>query len=510
MHPTSIELLEARIAPAGIIDVFRKGTSLIFQASAGADGDSGLTLAASGQNGLLAQINGTTAFRFEGELKANGASLNFADFFDGDVQVKLGIGDDSLQLIGTFPGNVKADLGPGTNSLNASNTHVVGNLTFKGGAGNDALGLGDTRIGGNLIANLAGETNSLNLVGSLKVGKNFTLTGTGQNDSFFANGSSVSVLGNVTMKVASGGMGFDVTESLYIGKNLSLTTKTGLVSITQRVEALGDVIIGGSVKLAAGATTILIQTLASDNGRVAIGGNVSMTSKTIGQTGTQAVAAGSAVEVGGSVMLAGSAKVSATLTQEGTVPSLIGGSVKMTGQSSVVVGILGTVAGSGTFVVGGDGAPDIQLDPTGVSQQLTFGKTVSISVANPTLTNSSILLENIIFTKGLKVKDGTSNTTLTMNDTSVAGSFTADLGAGIDTINLDTKTAAVPAVFYGPVLIKSGADNDMFRLTLVADASLVAWNTFVIDGGPGLDSVLSIGTTTFAVPVVKKNIEADL
>jgi hypothetical protein len=510
MHPMFIELLEARIAPAGIIDVVRTGNALHFKAQPATDGNSSLTLTGSSETGLRAEVDGTTALRFEGQVLSNGQSLDFSDFFGGNIQVNLGTGNDNLILIGQFPAKVTADLGVGENELVAANALISGDLIFKGNSGDDQLSLVTANIGGNLVANLAGGKNTLAAIGAFAVGKNFTLTSTGLDDSLIAAGTNATILGNVTMKVVSGTAGFDVTGNLFIGKNLALTTKTGPVAIAQRVEALGDIVIGGSVKLSAsGSTPVLIQTLGSSDGRVSVGGNVSMTSKGVGQLGSQDIRANSFVHVGGSVTLLGAPKVAAALSQVQSLPSLIGGSLKVAGQSTILVELVGQVAGSGTFLASGEDAADFKIDPFGVSTRLTFGKAVSITMGNSTAA-PEILLENVTFSKTLKMKDGSGSTTLTMNDTSVAGSLTADFGAGVDTINLDTKTAAVPAVFYGPVLIKAGADHDMFRLTLTVDSSLVAWNTFVIDGGPGPDSVLSIGTTTFAVPVVKKNIESDL
>ena len=134
----SIEALETRIAPAGVVNVAFAGGSFTLTGDAL---DNVLTITATGPNVLTFSPGGGTTF-------TSGLPLSVFDpatgIFHGDITGKftanLGAGNDTLFLANvTIPGKLDVNDLIGNNNLTLNNTRIGGDLNFTTGPGNDLL-----------------------------------------------------------------------------------------------------------------------------------------------------------------------------------------------------------------------------------------------------------------------------------------------------------------------------------------------------------------------------------
>jgi hypothetical protein len=339
------------------------------------------------------------------------------------------------------------------------------------------------------------------------VGKNFTVTATGaQNDLYFSP-TQASIRGNLSMKSGGGDIGISSQGALFIGKNATLFVQEQGSSEWTVLSASGDLVVGGSVKsTVVKAGSLALQLVGSGSGSLEIGGNVMMSATDVGNTFTQSLTGGIAARVGGSVTIKGTPRAAAQFTDGGDdAGSLVGGSVKITGQNSIVIRLAGIISGNSLFAVAGDDRI-IEVDPEGAARTLFLGA-VSMQIADGTIGTASIVINDTTFARGLKLKDGARPVQVVLNDTAVLGTFMADLGAGSDTLRLDALAGTVGTTFYGPVLLLGGAGDDTFEFATAADTQFAAWSKFVIDGGDGTDELTVGPNTFFAVPRVEKNLE---
>lgn len=146
--PSSVEMLETRIAPAGVVTVNFANGLLILEGDASGNeveirpgGPDGFLIV--GVNGTTLNGGSTTELAFDGPLKGISADL-------------LG-GNDLLSFLGIdVAGNVSVLLGEGTNGVTFDDAAIKGNATITGGTAADTVTFaeGATSVGGNFTVDL--------------------------------------------------------------------------------------------------------------------------------------------------------------------------------------------------------------------------------------------------------------------------------------------------------------------------------------------------------------------
>lgn len=357
---SSIEPLEARIAPASIIDVVVKGGVLTLKTSGEGDGDDGVRLSggAATVGTYLVDAEPGTQLRFNGVLLADGASQSVTGVTKG-ISVSLGAGADTVTIdnfYGAIPvtvnlgagnnqfsvpfasvaslayvggkdgdeveldvlwstGKVAAALGEGTNSLIFGEVSANSDVTVTGGAGVDTI-TGRPRemtIGGKLTVNLGAGANSLTLPNSLTVLRDATFTTGAGNDVILINtgnglsgGGVLSVGGNLTVASGKGDddLRLAVTGTLNVGKNLSLSSLGQVLvgdDVQQIIAATQGLSVLGKLSLASGPVDSLSQTVTASGRDLLIGGAVSLTGGAVNSV--QSIFSVGAVMVGGGVTM---------------------------------------------------------------------------------------------------------------------------------------------------------------------------------------------------------------
>jgi hypothetical protein len=153
---SSLEPLENRIAPAGLIDVSVSSAGILtLKTVPGLDGDESLSIEPDAGGGLLlSPVAGVT-------LRIGGTDFTTPQVVFGvqGLTANLGAGVDGIGLLGVFLSkSVTVNLGGGTgNVLGLNNTTVAGSVTVTGGSGADQIAfLGNVSVGGSFTAKLGG------------------------------------------------------------------------------------------------------------------------------------------------------------------------------------------------------------------------------------------------------------------------------------------------------------------------------------------------------------------
>jgi hypothetical protein len=239
---SSIEVLESRIAPAGLITIDQSAGGLFFNGSEEAakfrvDQVNAQTWLIQGFAGTLVQV-GATGTAAESVLIT--APL-------GGVTVNFGGGDDSVGFVGVkLKQSLTVNGGAGANSTFLTDVAAVGKVSVVGGAGNDQVtvsGYKSNFAQGMQLA-LADGNNSFKVEGTTASFTGLSYTGGIGNDAVDFSGGKVLVKGNLTV---DGGTAGSSNVSL---KPANLTVSGGVKLTDGAGNAKLFVQPGGSLRIA--------------------------------------------------------------------------------------------------------------------------------------------------------------------------------------------------------------------------------------------------------------------
>lgn len=258
----TVEPLESRIAPAGLVTATLVGGKLTLVGDAASNTFEIETTA----TGLLTLTgSGGTTIALNGAAAAGvvATSLPIAE-----IVAKLGTGDDALT--GTalaLSRGFKFDGGAGADTLTLNDTRVQGTVTVLGGAGVDGFVAGAAFFeAGKLVVDLGADAGAATVnASSATIASDLTFKGGAANDvlqissdSFRAGGSVRALLGNgdntYSSVVGTGSIDFAVGGSLIIdhGANYG-TAKTNLGGVRGIATGnIGNFSIGGDLRITAG------------------------------------------------------------------------------------------------------------------------------------------------------------------------------------------------------------------------------------------------------------------
>lgn len=160
---SSVETLEARIAPAGLVAVSVKAGVLILGTVPGQDGNEAVTLTHDANGDLSITPGPDVTLRF------NGADSTAPIVVPGPIaglSVNLGAGNDSVAFdAANFTRSVKLSMGEGDNTISVNSSFFGSKFSVTGGGGADSItATGNlAKFAGAFTAQLGGGTNSINL-----------------------------------------------------------------------------------------------------------------------------------------------------------------------------------------------------------------------------------------------------------------------------------------------------------------------------------------------------------
>lgn len=512
-HAAPIELLESRIAPAVILNLIV--------------GKTGVTLAEDtknpGENLLNVSVDATGALHIDPVDVATQISINngtplaageeaVIPGFTGNFTAKLGAGNDQLNITGTMPGAVTVDLGVGDNGLTLTSATVGGKLTAKGGVGADTVSFGGTttHIYGAVNLTLGEGGNTLNNTTStlLHVGGDFIATSGKANDDFLMAGKDVQILGKLSLTTGAGSddAGFDVTGRLDIARDVSLKS-TGLATLrTDQALNGANVFVGGAVTMDVKAG-FANQDLVSA-GTIFIGGAAKFScsgkdSFTDVQLGAVA-GSPTVMHIGGLLSATAKGPSADFAINDVAFGSLVGG-LNVSGFTEVIAELSGSIGGAvkvalaggqdGYFFAGTQGNATVPLFLNAV--------TVTTKTDGATLSLLGVIAQGAVKMKGSAAAD-----TFAVDDVLFLGATTIDLGAGDDDFHVEDGNS--PTGFTqvnAPLTLLGGAGEDSFSFSGgVANRTLNAVATILVDGGADTDTVTLGANGNYQVKLVQKNV----
>ena len=479
---SSVEPLEQRIAPAGLVTASFANGLLTVTGFDGADHD--VELVKTGTNtfrleGSDTSINlpGVTSKNFTGTLSrvvyegGSGADTftvtNLSSLKSLRFEGNEGVDSLSTANLKTGVGStVDINLGADTGSVNffGSQTVLHGVLNINlGGGGSAGLRSALTTIDGAVTVTGGPGSDSLSLTGATTLFKSkLTFSGLDGNDSFNSAGKSVTVQGLVAMDGGAGTNSFVfAADRNSFGKistigsvDLKLGTGAGSVSfLGASTNLLGTLKIdlgtgGGSADLNSVATTIrdgvqFIGGIGNDsvefNGRVSLGKTLSF----VGGAGDDTFGA-----VGGLFSVKGATSFdpgvgASTFVLHPSSLALAALSVQG-GIENDTVSIIadGTIAGDVNLLLGidGTGPSSIVLESrAGLANGLKFAGAVTIGMTGATV--DVLTIANIQVAKGFTAQTGEGVSTVDIVRLNVLGDLSLKTGAGADVVNLDNLNA---------------------------------------------------------------------
>jgi hypothetical protein len=475
----SVQLLEGRDVPNGTITASLSPTGVL--TLTGDDDDNTVSL----------QLNSGTSVVLtpDGATQINTAAVGNAVTLNGTVKsIKANLlgGADTVSIDGAadfiVPGSVSLNLGDGNNTLNLTTTGKITltGLTVTGGDGLDTInvsgGTGST-IGGTAKFTLGNGGTVTNLTGVGFSGVSFT-AGEAAGDGVTEPTNSVVGTNLTVTKTFTAGLGngnpsaLDFTGSTLGGLKVSGTSVVSSLTTTQvngsvaYKATFGVAVLGNGLTVTGnvGVTAANASFGAIDVGAVTISGNLSVTGSLVTTTDFESTAPS---EVKGNLTVKGGLgndefiASSAFKADKNFTLSLGGGNNTVSiGDGSAVL----SIGGKGSITTG-DGIDSVSFS------DVSWGGPITLSL------------------KGggdlLSIDDGTA----------FHSTFTADTGAGDDTISIAQDTGSTaPVTFTGKAKITAGTGNDSLFLGLAqltgGDANSKAVfsdPTSVVDGGLGLN-----------------------
>jgi len=449
-------------------------------------------------------VEGATTVGFAaGLLKLNaGVAMGGVLRFNGGLTITGGADVDTVNLNGavTVGGALNVDLKNGTNSfgLGLLSSMHAGSFTLKGGTGVDQVTLnnGSTLVlGGALTLTLGDGTNILNANASSSVtAASVAFTGGKDFDNIKFAGSSLTVTGNMTLTLGAGGSvpNLQPTVSGFIGGNLTISAAAGVDNAT-----LGgpDFRILGNLSVLAGdgGSTLILQGAAFQ-----VGGNLLFT----GGKDADTLVGNSSNLVVGKVLTLTMGEGANSAVVQGALGTL--GSVIYKGGAGTDALVLGAVNGTGTTlltVTGGvTGTLGAGTGTVRLTDTLLHGA-VNVTMAGTTTPADEVTLRQSTFNGVVNIIQGASAVTLSVQDSLMRGNFTAKLGGGADTLNLDTEAGTADVnTWMGTLYVDMDTGVDTINIgsaTNEANARNHFYRLATIDTGAEADVYVPHNNHTF-------------
>jgi len=520
-HFATLERLEDRIAPAGLVTVDFSNGVLTIDGSDGANHE--VHLVKTGVNkfrveGVATGINSldNTSETFRGELKhvlIEGGAGN--DQFEVTKLAPLksfsfngNAGTDSLTTSGfkiRADGSVNIAMGSetGTVDFGGGKTLIMGSLTMDlGGGATVGFGSAKTLIVGNAVFEGGVASDSVSFTGQKTTLKHsLTFHGAGGDDNFSSTGNTLKVKGNVVM-TGDGETDHFVFDSqrMTFGKELAprvidINLGAGIGSVEFRgasTEVFGSVRIdlgtgGGTASLVSTETTIqknVQVTGGAGNDNVEIDGRTKIKKgfSFIGDTGDDVFTVdGGLFAVKGSTSMNGGSGAEANVFDLNVVQLKLAGLSFSGGSSNDSVSIIadGVIGGNASFELGADGTGPSSVvlqSRAGIVNGLLFDGSLDINMTGATV--DVLTIANIQVTDAFTAQTGENVSTVNISNLNGRGSFTLNTGAGADVVNLDNINAGVLAIDTGV-----GADElRIERNAAYAGISNVRGNAVILTG----------------------------
>lgn len=472
---SSIECLESRIAPAGLVTVTFVGGILTISGADGAD------------HNIEIVKTGTSSFRVDGNATGiDDVAINSKSYRGtlNHVVIEGGTGADTFELTNLSPKSLNFNGGAGVDSLVTNNLRTkaaaqvnidlgadTGSVNFMGTStlihGPLNLDLGD---GGTALFSSTTTTidNNVTIAGGLgsdtvSITSNSTLfqraltfTGDAADDSFSVTGKVFDVRGFVTME---GGAGANVFSFGADSNRFGRTSAAGLVDVklgegagtlnflgnTTRI--LGELRVdlgtgGGSAHLKSATVRNDVMVFGgAGNDTLEFEGSTSLAKglSFFGDIGDDALSAtGSLFSVKGDTSMdggTGAGVFDLNVTKVALADVAFRGGI-----SNDIFSIVadGTIAGNFSVQMGLDGigiSSTTLQSKTGIANGLKFSGAVSIDMLGATV--DVLTIANIQVAKSFTAQTGEGVSTVTISKLNVKGNITLRTGAGADAVNID-------------------------------------------------------------------------
>lgn len=499
-----IELLETRIAPAGIVSVFLKAGVLTLGVPANDEGAQSITISNPSAGVFVITPDSGTQLQLGSAIPlAAGAALTVDGVFS-DIKAALGDGADALFLdTVNAPRNVTFDGGEGDDSLRVKSSAIGGTLTVLGGGGADTISLEGDRLSVASKLSLSGGAgdNIYNIAAtSLTVGRDFEIRGGINKDTINAAGatnSSISVGGAFSVLGSAGQFTMSVSpaSAFTVAGAMSVIADGRNTPVAVTLGSSGNVFIGGNATFQLGNANNTA-TFAS-GGEFRVMGNISYT----GGIGTDTVGiSANSISVGGGVTAKVFSGANAVTISASTLMN-IERDLKLSadnGNDTFELTGSGRIGGKLTVALGGGAGQSALI--SGGSSALFIGKGVALAATGIGAATTATL-------KGLGIFGATSvflgdgADTLNIDNVQFFGATTIDTAAGVDAVKIEKAGTAGTTKAYASFKIQLGAGAD--TLAIGTDGVANDFATFAVkwfaDGGAGAN-VRTLSTTNIFEP----------
>ncbi len=519
-----IELLESRIAPAGLIDVVFSHGNVQLSVPTGDAGDESAVLTRPAAETLVITPAADVSIRFGGISLPPGQPLSITEF-TGDLRASLGGGNDSLTLSGgTYPGSIYVNLGGaqdrlgtngeilqvGKNYLLADGIAVNGAFTVRGGAQPDSVELhgASFQVAGSFSVSLGGGVNQFTAdATNFQLGGNARISSGGGSDLLLFKSAKIAVAGNLS--VASGG-GSDAVQFTSAVAELSIDGNFDIASsgsrsaiIEQSLTGIAKITIGGSLRMSAGTGDRVTQSVSATSGMLTIGEGVTFSASNPTEHIQVISTSGDGITIGGAVAMKSHAlNAHQTVSTQTTAPAVVDGPLSLRGGTSVVVALGGDVHDGLTVITAARHSASVSVSDATIDGNLRiftkdgFGLSAAVSLSDVAVDGS------------VSIVGGIGATTLKVDQTLVGQSFIAALGDGANAFRIEQESQSGASIFTGNVELRGGNGADSFLIGGVGNNTIQFLAGVIANGGAGTDTLTEGDAVTHPAesPLVKRNI----
>ncbi len=505
-----IELLESRIAPAGLIVVTLSHGNVLLKGGPVDAGDESAILSRPSEGGLVITPAADVSVRFLDTTTEPGIALTL-DGFTGDLIASLGGGNDRLTLEGgTYPGDVRINLGDARknplpsevsgNYFVANGVAFSGAFSYTGGAQPDAVEFdGSTTVAeGKFSVSLGGGANQFIANSAdfqLKSGMQIS-SGAG-NDLIVFKGAKLAVTGGLSVRSGAGSDTIQFTSGisdLSVSEDFSIVSSgSRSVTVEQSITGVAKISVLGSLRMTAGTGDRVQQTLTGTTNTVDIQGDVRF-SATNPTEHTQAItASGANFNVGGAIALNSRGLASGqTISVHTSELKVIGGSVSLRGATAAIFSANAMISEPVSIITSAGRSASVSVTDT------TFGGDLRIVTKDTFGRAASIALNGIHATGGIDITGGTGATTLNVDQTFVALTFKASLGDGANRFLIEQQSQEGQSTFNQDVALTGGRDIDTFLIGGTGNNALHFLAEIIANGRGGIDTLTEGEASTHA------------
>jgi hypothetical protein len=476
---STVEALESRIAPAGLITATFSGGSLVIDGDAEANN---LTITQIAPDALsLSSSSGNIQLDLPGNSDPAPASTIVVKDFTGSLTIRLGGGNDVLNIADFYaPKKVTIDLGGGSNGLVLADIHASGKMEILGGDGGNDIAIQSLRTSGPVNVRLGGGMDTVALGTLAAKSASFTL-GAGD-DSLLINGALVR--GALTVDGGAGANGVTLGDGSAIDVGGKISVVYGDDAFVDATKFMGSLTRFGSLVIENGNATALTQIISPllEGGSIKIvnggsGGTILLNSAFTSMKSLKVIggAGNDSLEVNPLVNL----NITGSLVFKGG-----------DGNDTVAVVSNGRIGGKVTLEMGASAS--IQgVNILGL-QILSVG---SISVTSQAATQNVVLLSRVDVKGSVQGNLSGSPSQFTIVDSSIKGAFKATLSDAVDLMNV------VNSRFGGAVSIQTLGGADEVNIYGNSSVGTLFKKAVKVNLGEG-DDILRVGSATPAEAVV--------